>query len=344
MFCNSRKSTSSASFWLLPPEPAILLASQHFELSLYHCPRVYFWLPHFLVKLRCPYCKSKLEKNGALLPRRVTDISDNFYIIGWAYYCHNGCRKHVTGWNQALIESLPRYLRHSFPAILSHKGGLSNEVMGVLRVGNQHKMGLSGVHALLVELHTTRFSKLQVQYLKAIFEVVNSHESIDKTSQETLHHFLMSCFPGFGDFGMPEQYSGFVPSKCFLAKMMNKAIEADEADANQHIACLPPDQIAIDDSHKVGHQLTIHLNIPVDFDDLKVNKHIEKIDGIPIFGALWTCMDSKYIHGQALTLTKLHKECIGPLMGIAKSLQLYGHPNPPIASLDNPVKVSLTAL
>lgn len=126
MFCNSRKSTSPASFWLLPPEPAILLASQRFEPSLYHRPRVYFWLPHFLVELRCPYCKSKLEKNGALRPRRVTDISDNFYIVGWAYYCRNGCRKHVTGWNRALIESLPRYLRHSFPAILSHKGGLNS--------------------------------------------------------------------------------------------------------------------------------------------------------------------------------------------------------------------------
>lgn len=33
--------------------------------------------------------------------------------------------------------------------------------------------------------------------------------------------------------------------------MMNKAIECEEADANQHTACLGPDQIAIDDSHKV---------------------------------------------------------------------------------------------
>ncbi|KAF8190775.1 hypothetical protein BJ912DRAFT_1058509 [Pholiota molesta] len=71
--------------------------------------------------------------------------------------------------------------------------------------------------------------------------------------------------------------------------MMNKAIERDEADANQHTACLAPDQIAIDDSHKV-------------------NKHIAKVDGVPIFNALWTCMDSRYIRAQALTLTKAHDE------------------------------------
>jgi hypothetical protein len=57
-----------------------------------------------------------------------------------------------------------------------------------------------------------------------------------------------------------------------------------------------------------------------------------KIDGVPIFRALWTCMDSRYIRAQALTLTKAHEERIGPLLGIAKSLRLYGY--------DDPVKVS----
>lgn len=33
--------------------------------------------------------------------------------------------------------------------------------------------------------------------------------------------------------------------------MMNKAIEQEEAEANQHTACLALDQISIDDSHKV---------------------------------------------------------------------------------------------
>ena len=33
--------------------------------------------------------------------------------------------------------------------------------------------------------------------------------------------------------------------------MMNKAIEREEGDANQHTACLAIDQISIDDSHKV---------------------------------------------------------------------------------------------
>ena len=34
--------------------------------------------------------------------------------------------------------------------------------------------------------------------------------------------------------------------------MLNKAIELEQADADQHTVCFAPDQLAIDDSHKVG--------------------------------------------------------------------------------------------
>ncbi|KAG6849717.1 hypothetical protein H0H93_006014 [Arthromyces matolae] len=63
-----------------------------------------------------------------------------------------------------------------------------------------------------------------------------------------------------------------------------------------------------------------------------------KCDGIPIFNALWTCMTSRYIRTQVLTLTKAHEERIGPLMGVAESAKRYGHSPPPVAYTDDPVK------
>ena len=75
-----------------------------------------------------------------------------------------------------------------------------------------------------------------------------------------------------------------------------------------------------------------------------MNKHIAKLDGVPIFGALWTCMDSHYIRAQALTLTKSHEERAGPLMAIANSIKLYGHADPVVAFSDDPIKVSLLFL
>jgi hypothetical protein len=77
---------------------------------------------------------------------------------------------------------------------------------------------------------------------------------------------------------------------------------------------------------------------------MQVNKHMDKVDGIPIFRALWTCMDSCYIHAQALTLTKAHEERVGPLLGIAKSVRLYGYDDPGVVFSDDPVKVSTNYL
>ena len=65
-----------------------------------------------------------------------------------------------------------------------------------------------------------------------------------------------------------------------------------------------------------------------------------KIDGVPIFRALWTCMDSQYIRAQALTLTKAHEERIGPLLRMERSLRLYGYDDPHVVFSDDPVKVS----
>jgi hypothetical protein len=79
---------SPPSFWINPPEPAVLLWRRHFEPTLFYQPRIFLWLPHFFVeKLHCPKCAAVLKKNGALRPRRIVDIRDSFYIISWGYYC-----------------------------------------------------------------------------------------------------------------------------------------------------------------------------------------------------------------------------------------------------------------
>jgi hypothetical protein len=269
IYSDTHGAFSPATFWIHPSEPAILLSRHRFDPTLYYRPRIFLWLPHFLVEtLHCPKCKTGvLEKNGALCPRRITDINDNFYIVSWAYYCRKGCKGHFAGWSQALIDSLPRYVRLAFPAVLSHRSGLSHQVVTLLRVANQHKMGPNGIRSLLLEMHTLRFSTMQAQYLEAIFEVVCGYESeVGKSSsQNTLHAYLRRQTLPFGDFGSQSQYAGFVPSERYLARMLNMAIEADEQDANQHTAIIRPDQLAIDDSHKVWSYSLHHTLITYEF-------------------------------------------------------------------------------
>jgi len=167
------KTYAPASFWVHTPEPAFSLSRHHFDPSILYRPRVFLWLPHFFVDaLRCPSCRKVLEKNGALAPRRIIDVDHSYYIVTWAYYCHNGCKSHFHGWSQSLLNSLPAWICLSFPAVLSRKSGLSCNVISQLRVGNQHKMGPTGVRSLLLEMHTMRFNILQAQYMEALFEQV----------------------------------------------------------------------------------------------------------------------------------------------------------------------------
>lgn len=249
------------TLWLHTPEPAIILPRRKFNPKELYRPRVFLWLPHFFVKdLRCPRCNSVLEKNGAIPPRRITDIEDSFYIVTWSYYCRSNCLAFYRGWSPQLLNSLPPYIRLAFPAFMSRKSGLSKQVMSQLRVGNQHKMGPTGVRSLLIEMHTLRFNTLQAQYCEAVFENALLVEEEEDHSPDGLKKYFTSessrgQYEGFGNFSDPRRYAGFVPSERFLSSMLNKAIELDEADANQHTSCLAPDQIAIDDSHKVCSDL-----------------------------------------------------------------------------------------
>ncbi|KAK4700875.1 hypothetical protein P7C70_g5366, partial [Phenoliferia sp. Uapishka_3] len=149
-----------ASLWLVPPDPTFALASHSFIRKNSLLPRVFLWLPRFLVNfLACPRCGRALDKNGLIPPRRITDVEDNFYIVTWQYYCrHDGCKKTYRGWSPSLLDSLPGTIRLAFPAVLSRKRGLSLNVMTQLRVCNQHKMGPAGVRSLLVEAHTLKFN------------------------------------------------------------------------------------------------------------------------------------------------------------------------------------------
>jgi len=112
-------------------------------------------------------------------------MEDLFYIVSWGYYCRDGCHSYFAGWNKTLISSLPAYLRLAFPAVLSHKSGLSHNVTTQLRVGNQHKMGPSGVRSLLSEMHTLKFNIWLAQYAEAVLEDFSRRERGRETKSQT---------------------------------------------------------------------------------------------------------------------------------------------------------------
>ena len=111
-------------------------------------------------------------------------------------------------------------------------------------------MGPSGAHALLVESYTRRFDVLQLQYLETAFERVADETDLALTS--ITNYFKPGLLPSFGKFSDKEGYGGRVPSDRYLTTMLERAVEAEEADAAQHTSLLPVDLLALNDSYKVG--------------------------------------------------------------------------------------------
>ncbi|KIK51784.1 hypothetical protein GYMLUDRAFT_251766 [Collybiopsis luxurians FD-317 M1] len=213
------------------------------------------------------------------------------------------------------------YVRLAFPCVLSRKSGLSNRVMTLLHVANQHKMGPTGARALLLEAHTKRFNTCQLMYLEAIFEREQGAECNDVVgNQPTLYYFRSAeKMAEFGSFDDINGYGGFVPSCSYLITMLNRDIERDEVSANQHTALLPFKTGHVDDSHKIV-------------------KCLSNGSGVHTFNGLWTLMSGWFIRKQVLTFTKSHLERQGPMHSLADSLSLYGYAEPQLWFSDVPDK------
>lgn len=275
----------SPSFWLLPPDPTFALSHRAFRPTRIFLPRLFLWLPHFLVeKLCCRSCGLALEKNGPLPPRQITDTSDDFFLLNWAYRCRTisevgkkktklGCGKVYRGWLPALLAGLPARVRLAFPAVLSRKRGLSHAVLTAPRVNNQHKMGPSGTRSLLLEQHTKCFNTLQLQYIEAIFAIVraradradpldpNTSRQHAPSTPSAAGFFAPKQQARFGSFGDLEGYGGRVPSDRYLTAMLIRAVELDEADSDQHASLLLMNIMPLDDSYKVRESLPRSLEL-----------------------------------------------------------------------------------
>jgi hypothetical protein len=76
-----------------------------------------------------------------------------------------------------------------------------------------------------------------------------------------IHCLSLDEIPGISDFGDAAGYAGFVPSERYLFAKLNRAIEADGPDADQHTSCLETDDLAVDDSHKAWSTFSLRASV-----------------------------------------------------------------------------------
>lgn len=203
-------------------ENQYLAARSTFQLSasLFHQPRFFVWLPHLLVdKIPCPACcaagrqpvKSSrvyLQKHGfADYSRRVVDIDQNMYIVGYRYACgHKDCGKTFLSWSPAILDVLPPPLRDQFTFRLTHRSGLTSRLVSLLQEAFNAGVGPEQFTTMIEAAHYRRYDLLQCQFLEMV---------LHRSRSGTLSSLWTTTAP-FGAFGDRNGYAGFVPGARYV--------------------------------------------------------------------------------------------------------------------------------
>ncbi|KAG2193790.1 hypothetical protein INT47_009932 [Mucor saturninus] len=137
--------------------------------DLFYRPRVFIWLPDLLtgkkpnglgkVHLKCPECKTaNLERKEFVKKakaRRIIDQFDCFYLMSMNCPCvTEACKKTFSGYDQGLIKQFNVGQQRAFPAILTHKSGISKELSNTMRPLFQHGIGPHRLIKIIRIMHT----------------------------------------------------------------------------------------------------------------------------------------------------------------------------------------------
>ncbi|KAI9247478.1 hypothetical protein BDA99DRAFT_565151 [Phascolomyces articulosus] len=161
-------------------------SNDHTELLSMKRPRVFVWLVHLLVDiLQCPSegCHlKKLQSHGwatAPCARRILDLHSDFYLMSYRYKCTH-CKRTFFGHDQAIRDALPTPLAEEFPAVLSHRSGISRSTLELMQSCSTSAIG--PFTRILKEHHALRSARLKLQYLAAKKDSSIATGSLDQSN------------------------------------------------------------------------------------------------------------------------------------------------------------------
>lgn len=132
------------------------------------------------------------------------------------YVCSKtSCTASFSAHNTSIIEQLPMDLQMEFPAIFTHKLGVSKTLADLLRPCIQNSVGPARFEALLTELHHLRHDRLELQYL------LNCQKRRSGIARFTN---LLPTAP-FSAFDDQKKYAGYVPTEGYIRSLYTSLIE-----------------------------------------------------------------------------------------------------------------------
>jgi hypothetical protein len=180
-----------------------------------------------------------------------------FWIIGYRYRCPQ-CKHPKTGkatvtwrsWDHRILNVLPPALAAEFPALLTHRSGISKAVFSWMCSCIQNGMGVKQILDSLRVQHLLCYDELHLQYLNSL---------VTRRGLASWHGIKYNPFLPFDDTST-EGYHGYVLSAQLLRNIYDYYIEEHRPDITQHMAMLTADIIAIDHSHKVCKSASYNLH------------------------------------------------------------------------------------
>lgn len=223
------------------------------------------------------------------------------------YVCSKNTKHSYTGYDSEVIRQLPYHVQSDFPALLTHKSGISIMLVDLLRPLMQNSVGPGRLHKTLQEMHHLRYDKLQYQYLAAAY----SHKSNNS--------FGNGKAAEFSEFHDKKGYNGSVPSASYIGYVYTSYMDniKDRVDSEM----MKLGGIILKGDHT-----------------FKIIKQIAQLNGVSIFTALYTlCNEFEEIRMMVLASTKSLPQLEESFAQMMKTYLANQQPEPKVFYTDNVV-------
>ncbi|KAJ7465925.1 hypothetical protein FB451DRAFT_1486114 [Mycena latifolia] len=174
----------------------------------------------------------------------------------------------------------------------THRSAIDKNVMTLIRSGIAHGLTLLAWERILRELHVRNRDLAEQAYL---------HELKHTTSE------LPQPLQVFSSFSDKFGFAGFSPSRWYINQLYIDYMGYIKPHQDQAMAALPAKLVRWDRSYKVI-------------------KYIARLDGVRLFGSLWTMINqNEQIRQLLFTLTDHLHHIERPLQDVVRSLHEHGH-------------------
>lgn len=225
------------------------------------------------------------------------------------YICSAHCNApSYSGLSPQIIQSLPLRFQADFPAILTHKSGISKNLAKLMRPLFQHGIGPHRFSKVLRIANTERYDEIQLQYYVALDEARTNGQS-----------YFIPINTEFSKFGDKTKYNGYNPTSNYISYVYSSIVKEIRPFMDQLMSFL--DGIILKGDHS-----------------FKVIKHMSKVNGVSTFSCLYTLLNEfEEIRMQVLAHSKKVEHLTPQFNAMMETYRKLGMKLPELFYTDNVV-------